>query len=64
MNLKLTLLSELGLSLLDGGNNHVTSSGGWQSVQSRTDTVHSNDEQVLGTRVVGAVHHGTYWQCQ
>lgn len=61
---KLTLLSQLGLSLLDGGDNHVTGSSSWQSVQSRTNTVNGNDEQVLGARVVGAVHHGTHWQCQ
>lgn len=62
--MKLTLLSELGLTLLDGSDNHVTGGGGRETVKTGTDTVDGNDEQVLGTGVVGAVHHGTDWQSQ
>jgi len=62
--LKLTLLSELGLTLLDGSDNHVTGSGGREPVKTGTDTVDGNDEKVLGARVVGAVHDGTDWQSQ
>ena len=58
------LLPELGLTLLDGSDNHVTGGSGGESVQSRTDTVNGNDEQVLGARVVSAVHDGTDWQGQ
>lgn len=53
------LLAELGLSLLDGGHDHVTDTTGGQSVQAGTDTLDGDDVQVTGTRVVGAVHDGT-----
>lgn len=58
------LLSELGLTLLDGSDNHVTGGGGRETVKTSTNAVDGNDEQVLGTRVVGAVHDGTDWQSQ
>lgn len=53
------LLSELRLSLLDGGHDHVTDTTGGQSVQAGTDTLDGDDVEVSGTRVVGAVHDGT-----
>jgi hypothetical protein len=53
------LLAELGLSLLDGGHNHVTDTAGRQSVQAGTDTLDGDDVEVTSTRVVGAVHDGT-----
>lgn len=60
----LTLLSELGLTLLDGSDNHVTGGGGGETVKTSTNAVDGNDEKVLGTGVVGAVHDGTDWQGQ
>ena len=59
-----TFLPEFRLSLLDGSDDHVTCSGSWQPVEARTNAVDGNDEQVLGARVVGAVHHCTDWQSQ
>lgn len=51
------LLAELGLSLLDGGHDHVTDTSGGETVQAGTDTTDGNDVQVTGTRIVAAVHH-------
>lgn len=62
--MKLTLLSELGLTLLDGSDNHVTGGGGRETVETSTNAVDGNNEKVLGTGVVGAVHDGTDWQGQ
>jgi hypothetical protein len=53
------LLSELRLSLLDGGHNHVTDTTSGQSVQASTNTLDGNDVEVSGTGVVSAVHDGT-----
>lgn len=53
------LLSELGLSLLDGGHDHVTDTTSGQSVQAGTDTLDGDDVEVSGTGVVGAIHDGT-----
>lgn len=53
------LLAEFGLSLLDGGHDHVTDTTGRQSVEAGTDTLDGDDVKVTGTRVVGAVHDGT-----
>lgn len=58
-NLTLTFLTELRLSLLDGSDNHVTGSSGGQAVKTSSDTVDGNDEKVLRTAVVSAVHHCT-----
>jgi hypothetical protein len=53
------LLSELGLTLLDGGHDHVTDTGSRQTVQSSTETLDSNDVEVSSTRVVAAVNDGS-----
>lgn len=53
------LLSELGLSLLDGGHDHVTDTASGQSVQTSTGTLDGDDVQVSGAGVVTAVHDGT-----
>jgi hypothetical protein len=53
------LLSELGLTLLDGGHDHVTGTSGGQSVKSSTAALDGNDVQVSSTRVVSAVHDGS-----
>ena len=52
------LLAELGLSLLDGGHDHVTDTGSRETVEAGTDTGDGDDVQVASTRVVAAVHHG------
>lgn len=51
------LLAELGLSLLDGGHDHVTDTGSGETVQAGTNTADGNDVQVASTGVVAAVHH-------
>ena len=50
------LLSELGLTLLDGGKEHVSGGTGGESVQLGTDADASDHVEVLGSGVVGAVH--------
>ena len=52
------LLAELGLSLLDGGHDHVSDTGSGETVQAGTDTLDGDDVQVASTGVVAAVHHG------
>ena len=56
------LLSELWLTLLDGGQEHVSDGSGWQTVESGLNSVHSEHVQVLGTSVVSAVHDRSHWQ--
>jgi hypothetical protein len=53
------LLPQLRLSLLDCGHDHVASTTSRQTVETRTDTLHGDDVQVAGARVVAAVHDGT-----
>lgn len=53
------LLTELRLTLLDGSHDHVTGSGSRKSVKSGTETNNGDNVEVLGTRVVSAVHDGT-----
>lgn len=53
---RIYLLTKLGLALLDGGDEHVTDTARGQTVQAGLDAVHGNNVQVLGTRVVRAVH--------
>ena len=50
------LLSELGLTLLDGGKEHVTSRASGESVQLGTDADACDHVEVLGSSVVSAVH--------
>jgi len=47
------------LALLDCGHHHVTSTGGWQAVQSRTKAFDRDDVEVTGSGVVAAIHDGT-----
>ena len=53
------LLSELRLSLLDGGHDHVTDTTGGQTVKTSTDTLDGDDVEVTGAGVVAAVHDRT-----
>lgn len=60
----LTLLAQLRLALLDGGQQVVADASGGQPVQASAHTTDCNDVQVLCTRVVTAVHDGAHWQGQ
>lgn len=53
------LLSQLRLSLLDGGHNHISNTTSRQSIQTRTDTLDGDDVEISCTGVVAAVHDGT-----
>ena len=50
------LLSQLGLTLLDRAEEHVSDRAAWVSVETSTKASHSDHVQVLGTSVVSAVH--------
>lgn len=58
-NSRHNLLTQLGLTLLDRGHNHITSRSSWETVQTGTSAEHGNHVQVLGTRVVSTVHDRT-----
>ena len=51
------LLPELGLTLLDGGEEHVTDGTSGEAIELGTDASASDHIQVLGSRVISAVHH-------
>jgi hypothetical protein len=51
------LLTQFGLSLLDGGQDHVTHASGRKPVETALDPAHGDDIKVFGTRVVSAVHN-------
>ncbi|KAL4875955.1 hypothetical protein BJY04DRAFT_210952 [Aspergillus karnatakaensis] len=57
------LLTELGLSLLDGGHDHVSDTGGGEAVETRTNALDGDDVQVAGSGVVAAVEHGAAISC-
>jgi len=50
------LLPELRLSLLDGGHDHVTDTGGGQTVETCANALDGDDVEVTGAGVVAAVH--------
>lgn len=58
------LLAELGLTLLDGSHNHVTSTSGRETVETSTEALDGDDVQVAGTRVVAAVDNGANRQTE
>lgn len=58
------LLPELGLSLLHGGHEHVPDGGCWEAVQAPADPVDGDHEEILGPRVVRAVHDGADGETQ
>lgn len=53
------LLSEFRLSLLDSCHNHIADTSSWQTVKTRTDTLHGDDVEISGSAVIAAVHDGT-----
>ena len=60
----LTLFSQIGLSFLDGGNDHVADTSSWQSVKSGAETFDSDCVQVFGSGIVGTVDHSSDWQTE
>ena len=50
------LLSELGLTLLDGSKEHIAYRASWEAVKFGTDHSASDHVQVLGSSVISAVH--------
>lgn len=52
------LLSKLGLTLLDGGKEHVSDGTSREAVELGTDASASDHVQVLSSSVVSAVHDG------
>lgn len=58
------LLPQVRLSLLYRGHNHVANGSGWQPVQAPLHSLDGNDIQILGSSIVGTIHHGAYRQTQ
>jgi len=58
------LLPEVRLSLLDGGHDHVADAGGREAVEAALDALDGDDVEVLGARVVRAVHRRRHRQTQ
>jgi hypothetical protein len=58
------LLTEIGLPLLDGGHHHIADAGGRETVEAPLDALDGDDVEVLGPRVVGAVHRRRHRQTQ
>uniref|UniRef100_A0A182QBU6 Uncharacterized protein n=1 Tax=Anopheles farauti TaxID=69004 RepID=A0A182QBU6_9DIPT len=52
------LFTQLWFTLLDRSYEHVTDTGGWQTVQTSTDAMDGDDIQVLGTSIISAVDDG------
>lgn len=57
-----TFFPEFRFAFLDGADEHVTHTGSRQSVESASNSVHADHEQVLGSRVVRTVHHCSHRQ--
>ena len=56
------LLPKLGLTLLDGGKEHVTDGTSREAIELGTDASASDHVQILGSSVIGAVHDRSDWQ--
>ena len=59
-----TLLPQLGLTLLDGRDDHVANTSVRQPVEVRAEAVRLDDEQRLRTAVIRAVQHGADGQTE
>lgn len=53
-------LPDLVVTLLAGAHDHIADGASWKTVETASDGHNCNDEQVLGSRVVGAVHCGCH----
>jgi len=58
----LTLLPQLGLSLLHGSNNHVANTSIGQPVEVGTEAERFDEEQGLGTAVICAIDNSANGQ--
>ena len=58
------LLPEVELTLFDGGHDHVADAGGRQAVEPTLDALDGDDVEVLGARVVRAVHGRCHGETQ
>ena len=56
------LLTEIGLTLPDGSEEHVTDGAAGEAVQAATGGGHGDHEQGLGTGVVSAVNNCSGWE--
>jgi hypothetical protein len=54
------LLTELGLTLLHGGEEHITDGTGGEAVEAGTESGDGDHVQVLGASVVSAIHDGCH----
>lgn len=63
-NCRHDLLSELGLTLLNGSHDHVSDTSGGKTVQTCTNALDGNNVKVTGTGVVGALHNSADRQTQ
>ena len=60
----LTLLPQLWFPFLDSGKYEVSTPSCRQTVQSTTNTLHSNYVQVFASCIVSTVHNSTHWHSQ
>lgn len=58
------LLSEIRLTLLHSGHDHVSHTSWWKPVEAPLDALNWYDVQVLCPGVVSAVHRCCHWQTQ
>jgi hypothetical protein len=58
------LLTEFGLTLLAGGNNHITNGSRGKTVKTTTNASDGDNIQILTSSVVGAVHDSGHWESQ
>ena len=55
-HITLTFFSELRLSFFDCGKEHVSGSSSWHSVKTGTESMNSDDVEILGPSVVSTIH--------
>merc|ERR1711981_874517 len=58
------LLSQVRVSLLDSGHDHVSTASTRKTVQTGTPSLNSDDVNVLSSSVISTVDEGTYWETQ
>jgi hypothetical protein len=56
------LLTEIGLTLPDGSEEHVTDRAAGEAVQAATSGGHGNNEKGLGAGVISAVNNCSGWE--
>ena len=63
-HVRLTLLPQVWLALLHCSQHQVTRTGGREAVQPAPDALHSDDVEILGSRVIGTVHNCPHGETQ